>query len=84
MCQKIQPEIDNVYKWCSANRLRLNVDKSKILVIGSRSKLSKIDFNHSISLNHNPLKFATKWERIWEKGPIGNFFTNSIPEKLPF
>ena len=25
-----------------------------------------------------------KWERIWEKGPIGNFFTNSIPEKLPF
>ena len=24
------------------------------------------------------------WERIWEKGPIGNFFTNSIPEKLPF
>ena len=25
----------------------------------------------------------TIWERIWEKGPIGNFFTNSIPEKLP-
>ena len=24
------------------------------------------------------------WERIWEKGPIGNFFTNSIPEKIPF
>ena len=24
------------------------------------------------------------WERIWEKGPIGNFFTNSIAEKLPF
>ena len=24
------------------------------------------------------------WERIWEKGPIGIFFTNSIPEKLPF
>ena len=24
------------------------------------------------------------WEGIWEKGPIGNFFTNSIPEKLPF
>ena len=24
------------------------------------------------------------WERIWEKGPIGNFFTNSIPEKITF
>ena len=24
------------------------------------------------------------WERIWEKGPIGNVFTNSIAEKLPF
>ena len=26
----------------------------------------------------------TQHERIWEKGPIGIFFTNSIPEKLPF
>ena len=24
------------------------------------------------------------WERIWENGPIGNVFTNSIAEKLPF
>ena len=23
-------------------------------------------------------------ERIWEKGPIGNVFTNLIAEKLPF
>ena len=62
--KKIQPEIDNVYKWCSANRLRLNVDKSKILVIGSQSKLLKIDYNHSISLNHNPLRFATKYKYL--------------------
>ena len=24
------------------------------------------------------------WERIWEKGPIGNVFTDLIEEKLPF
>ena len=24
------------------------------------------------------------WEHIWEKGPIGNIFTNSNPEKVPF
>ena len=24
------------------------------------------------------------WERIWEKGPIGNVFTNLVAEKLPF
>ena len=24
------------------------------------------------------------WDRIWEKGPIGNVFTNVIAEKLPF
>ena len=54
MCQKIQPELYNVYKWCSANRLRLNIDKSKILVIGSRSKLLKVDYHQNILLNNNP------------------------------
>ena len=24
------------------------------------------------------------WERIWEKGPNGNVFTNLIAENLPF
>ena len=32
----------------------------------------------------NAKPYKTIWERIWEKGPIGNFFTSSIPEKLPF
>ena len=41
MRQKIQPEIDNIHRWCTLNRLRLNIDKSKILVFGTRSKLKK-------------------------------------------
>ena len=46
-----------------------------------------MDIRHTLLfslINRLRFKFNFIWERIWEKGPIGNFFTNSIPEKIPF
>ena len=64
MRQKIQPEIDNIHRWCTLNRLRLNIDKSKILVFGTRSKLKKIDFSQQIMLGNKPLKFTDKYKYL--------------------
>ena len=41
MSKKIQPELENIHEWCTSNRLRLNIDKAKILDFGSRSKLQQ-------------------------------------------
>ena len=55
-----------------------------------RALLNRIMFNNKHWLItcglqvYGDHKNVAIWERIWEKGPIGNFFTNSIPEKLPF
>ena len=64
MQQKIQPEIDNIHEWCTANRLRLNIEKSKILIFGTRAKLNKVDFTQHISLGDVPLKFADKYKYL--------------------
>ena len=62
MRYKIQPELDNIHVWCTSNRLRLDIDKSKILVFGSRSKLTKFDYHQHISLGDTPLKLTCKYK----------------------
>ena len=64
MSQKIQPELDNIHEWCTANRLRLNIDKSKMLIFGSRSKLQKIDYESKISLGNQSLSFTDKYKYL--------------------
>ena len=64
MCQKIQPDLDNIYSWCVSNRLQLNINKSKVLVLGSKSKLNKIDYNHTVNLGAIPLKFTDKYRYL--------------------
>ena len=64
LSQKIQPELDNIYEWCNFNRLRLNIDKSKTLVFGSRSKLQKIDHGRRLMLGPRPLIFTDKYKYL--------------------
>ena len=64
MTQKIQPEIDNVSRWCDANRLKVNISKSKVLLFGSRHKLGKIDFSYKVNLDGLPLEFTNKYKYL--------------------
>ena len=53
---------DYVSQWASINHLRLNVQKSKAIVIGSHYyiyKLSKMGIN-GITLNHNFIPFESE------------------------
>ena len=61
MILKVQPEIDLVHEWFTRNRLRLNIKKSNSLLIGSRSKLSKVDHQKIVSIDDVPLKFVDKY-----------------------
>ena len=61
---RIQPELDNIYAWCTSNRLCLNIDKSKILVVGSRNKLSKVDYDNPVSLGNSSLNFTSKYKYL--------------------
>ena len=40
--QQLNTDLENVYKWLIANRLTLNMEKTKYMIIGSRQKLKQI------------------------------------------
>ena len=56
----MQPKLDRVQTWFTANRLKLNNKKSNALMIGSRSKLSIVDFELGVSIDRKTLKFLDK------------------------
>ena len=62
--KKIQPELDDIHEWCNSNRLRLNINKSKILVFGTRSKLQKVYYDSKIMLGTRPLTFTDKYKYL--------------------
>ena len=64
MVLKIQPEIDNIQTWCQTNRLKLNINKSKTLVFGSRNKLGNIDYNNVLHIGGVPLEFTDKYKYL--------------------
>ena len=50
--QKLQTDTDNLSKWCTTNLLRVNVSKTKSMLVGTRQKLSntpklKINLNET-------------------------------------
>ena len=49
-----------MYNWCMANRLKINVSKSKVLLVGSRYKLNQVDYLSKISLGNDLLNFTDK------------------------
>ena len=64
MKQKIQPEISKIQRWYTDNRLKVNVDKSKVLLFGSRNKLGKVDMSNKLILGNSPLIFTTKYKYL--------------------
>ena len=56
MVPKIQNGLDNFQNWCLDNRLKLNVKKSKSLVIGTTFKLMDINLQNTFRLNDHGLE----------------------------
>ena len=64
MKDNIQPELSKIQLWYTDNRLKVNVEKSKVLLIGSRNKLGKIDMSKVITLGETSLTFAMKYKYL--------------------
>ena len=64
MIAKIQPEIDNVQRWYDNNLLKVSIKKSKVLLIGSRNKLGKVDMTKNIKIGDTPLPFTKKYKYL--------------------
>ena len=64
MIQKIQPELLDVQRWYSANRLKINVNKSKVLPFGSRSKLGKIEHLFKLCFDNFTLTFSNSYKYL--------------------
>ena len=64
-----------LHKICRSNQEK-NKDRLKNTSMASKSKENQI--------YHITLIPMHIWERIWEKGPIGNFLRHEIAEKLLF
>ena len=62
--QKIQPEMNDVQFWCTANKLKLNVSKSMVLIITSRHKLGKIDYSNEVKMGNQSLQFTDKYKYL--------------------
>ena len=58
MRPKIQNGLNSFQIWCLKNRLKLNVRKSKSLIIGSSYKLGDIDMDNKMVLNGEVLDFT--------------------------
>ena len=64
MIQKIQPEVNSVQRWCIKNRLKVNISKSKVLLFGSRNKLSNVDYSCKITLGNEHLSFTDNYKYL--------------------
>ena len=64
MISKMQPELDKIHEWCLHNRLQINVKKSKSILIGSRTKLSNVDYTKLLKLGNNTLQFVDKYKYL--------------------
>ena len=57
---KLNNDIENVYKWFTANRLSLNMKKTEFMIIGSRHRLSTIENSQVLTLGEATLNGFSK------------------------
>ena len=56
--QKLQQDLLQIEIWCTENALSINASKTKAMVMGSQSKLDRIDFDLKFSLNRKGIQFV--------------------------
>ena len=64
MLETMQPEIDNIQRWYDNNMLKVNVSKSKVMLLGSRNKLGKIDLSQQLKIGDFSLPFCKKYKYL--------------------
>ena len=58
---KLQTCLDNIYKWYSRNRLLINIDTSKVMIIGSIWQLKSLNLDDFvINYNDTPLELVER------------------------
>ena len=62
---KFNKDLVNAQKWLSANKLTLNNEKTKYMIIGSRQRLTNLDHVSKISINGHQI------ERVYKKEVLG-------------
>ena len=62
---KLNKDLINAQKWLSANKLTLNNEKTKYMIIGSRQRLKNLDHVPKISINGHQI------ERVYKKEVLG-------------
>jgi hypothetical protein len=48
---KLSDDLTNIHKWLSANKLTINVEKTKYIIIGSRQRLENLSHMPNITIN---------------------------------
>ena len=77
-------DMNLIQSWMSANKLTLNVKKTKYMLIGSQFKLSQISRDFTVKVNNTPL------ERVIRQKFLGvqideslNLHSKTISKKTP-
>ena len=55
MFDRLQQGLVNFYNWCRIDSMALNVSKSKCLIIGTRTKLQRIDYDQKLRVRNMAL-----------------------------
>ena len=81
---KMNYDMNLIQSWMSANKLTLNVKKTKYMLIGSQFKLSQISRDFTVKVNNTPL------ERVIKQKFLGvqideslNLHSKTISKKTP-
>ena len=64
MRQKIQEDLNNFHNWCVSNKLKVNVRKSKALLIGSNHKLGLLNLDDKLCLNGEMLQYTDTYNYL--------------------
>lgn len=61
---KMNYDMNLIQSWLSANKLPLNVKKTKNMLIGSQFKLSQINSDLTVKINNTPLERVIKHKTL--------------------
>ena len=81
---KMTYDINLIQSWLSANKLTLNVKKTKYMLIGSQFKLSQINSDFTVKVNNTPLKRVIKQKFLGVQIDESlNLHSKTISKKTP-
>jgi len=62
---KMNYDMNLIQPWLTANKLTLNVKKTKYMLTGSKFKLSQIHYDFTVEVHNTPLDRVTKHPGVY-------------------